>query len=90
MSIISEAFNKLLELEKGQKLLITVNDQKQLHSYRTMFYKERELYKKRTGIELPLTCHKKVIDGEMVLEVSLTPVRFNVIGDKKNGRTGRA
>ena len=85
MSIISDAFNRLLELDEGQKIQIAVDDMKQLHSYRTMFYKEREMYRKKTEIYLPMTCHKRVLNGNIILEVSLSPVEFKVIGGENAG-----
>ena len=78
MSIISEVFNKLLELNKGEKIEIACATQSQLHSFRTMLYKEKSLYKKKTGIDLPLTCNKVVIRGQLILEVILRPVAFIV------------
>lgn len=84
MSIISDAFNKLLELEEGEKLQIGVTGVSQLHSYRTMFYKEASLFKHKTGIKLPVSCEKKIVNGKLVLEVMLKSVNFKVVGEQND------
>jgi len=81
MSIISDAFNKLLELEEGQKLQIEVGTQSRLHNYRTMFYKEASLFQKKTGVKLPISCERKIINDKLFLEVAVKPIEFKVIGE---------
>lgn len=80
MSIISEAFNKLLEIEEGEKIQIACIDNQQLHSFRTMLFKERDLYKKATGNEIPLTTNKKWLKDQLILEVELKRLSFAVVG----------
>ena len=85
MSIISEVFNKLLELDLGEKIEIACASQSQLHSFRTMMYKEKALYQKKTGVDLPLTCNKIVVKDQLILECIMRRVPYAIVRTANEG-----
>ncbi len=59
MSMVNELFDRALALEKGKKLTVKCADVKQVHSIRTMFYRQAAKYEKQTGQAPELMCSKE-------------------------------
>lgn len=62
MSQVNELFDRALALKKGKKLTVKCTDVKQVHSIRTMFYRQAARYEKQTGNSPELMCSKEGTD----------------------------
>lgn len=82
MGRVSEAFNSIVMLEDGQKMLIKVEDEKKLASIRTLLHREKKAYELATGRTIPMACSTIIEDdGTMFLEVKNEPLEFKIVED---------
>ena len=84
MTMVAEAFREILNLEEGKKMLIKVADESRLNSIRTLLYREKQTFERKTGQEVGMACQKiKHKDGSLYLEVRNESLEFQIVEDKK-------
>ena len=83
MTMVAEAFREILLLEDGKKMLIKVADDKRLSSIRTLLYREKQTFEKKTGQVVPMACQRvKHEDGTLYLEIRSELLNFQIVEDK--------
>jgi len=59
MSVVDELFDKAVDLKIGKEIRVNCGDKKQLHSLRTMIYRQSAKYEKQTGTSPDIMCSKE-------------------------------
>ena len=91
MSMVAEAFREILLLEDGQNMLIKVADESRLNSIRTLLYREKQTFERKTGQVVNMACQKiKHTDGSLYLEVRNEAISFQIVEDKAHDRSEQA